>query len=98
MITKSYAKNGKTCRVTFKIPKGSGAQMASLCGSFNDWDPSAHPMKALKDGSFSAAVSLKAGEQYAFRYWLDGARWVNDEGADGYAPTEFGSENSVIEL
>jgi hypothetical protein len=55
-------------------------------------------MKALKDGSFSAAVSLKAGEQYAFRYWLDGARWVNDEGADGYAPTEFGSENSVIEL
>ena len=98
MLTKSYAKSGKTCRVTFKIPKGSGAQSAALCGSFNDWDPNSHPMKALKDGSFSVSLSLKAGQVYQFRYYLDSSRWANDESADGYAANEFGSENSLVEV
>ena len=98
MFKKSYAKSGKTCRITFKIPKGSGAQTAALCGSFNDWNPDSHPMKQLKDGSFSVALSLKAGQAYQFRYYLDGSRWENDESADGYAPNEFGTHNSVIEI
>ena len=98
MFTKAYAKSGKTCRITFRIPKGSSASSASLCGSFNDWDPNSHPMKRLKDGSFSVSVSLKTGQAYQFRYFLDGSRWENDENADAFAANEFGTKNSVIEV
>jgi len=98
MLTKSYAKSGKTCRVTFKLPKGNAVSSAALCGSFNDWDVSSHPMKPLRDGSFTVSLSLKTGQVYQFRYYLDEARWANDESADGYAVNEFGSQNSVIEV
>jgi hypothetical protein len=55
-------------------------------------------MKASKTGSFSASVDLESGQEYQFRYLLDGTRWENDSEADKYVPSEFGSENSVIIL
>ena len=45
MITKAYSKNGKTCRVTFEIPAGSGAEKAFLCGDFTEWEKMCVPMK-----------------------------------------------------
>jgi 1,4-alpha-glucan branching enzyme len=98
MLKKSYSKTGQYCRVTFKTPEEVNARTASLCGEFNDWDASAHPMKRLKDGSFSATVSLEAGCLYRFRYLLDGHRWENDWAADAYIPNEFDSDDSVVEV
>jgi 1,4-alpha-glucan branching enzyme len=74
MLKKSYSKTGSKCRVTFKLPAEIGAETASLCGDFNDWRAAETPMKKLKDGSFSAVVSLDVGKAYRFRYFLDGAR------------------------
>lgn len=98
MVKKNYSKSGQICRVTFKLPADVEAQSANLVGEFNDWDSQATPMKRLKDGSFSATVSLEPGRNYRYRYLLDGERWENDWEADAYLPNEFGSEDSVIAI
>ena len=96
MLKKSYSKTGSACRVTFKYNNEEQAVSAVLAGEFNSWSLEDTPMKKLKDGSFSATLSLPAGRSYRFRYVLDGSVWVNDTDADGYAPNEYGEENSVL--
>lgn len=98
MITKEYTKTGRSCRVTFTLPADVNAQSVALLGEFNDWVSEANPMKRRKDGTLSVAVSLKPGQQYRFRYLLDGERWENDGQADSYAPNEFGAEDSVLQV
>ena len=96
MLKKSYSKTGTKCRVTFKLPAEVNANTAVLCGEFNEWDATVNPMKKLKDGSFSATVSVSAGESYRFRYLLDGERWENDWEADDYVPNSHGTEDSLV--
>jgi hypothetical protein len=55
-------------------------------------------MKRRKDGRFSVTLSLTAGQQYRFRYLLDGEHWVNDPAADASVPNGFGSEDSVVQV
>lgn len=98
MLKKSYSKTGSKCRVTFKLPAEVEAETAVLCGDFNEWDAEVTPMKQLKDGSFSATVSLNAGKAYRFRYFLDGVRWENDWEADQYLPNSYGEEDSVVSV
>jgi 1,4-alpha-glucan branching enzyme len=95
-MKKDYSKTGRSCRVTFELPAEANAETAALCGEFNGWDASQHPLKRRKDGSFSTTVSLKPGSEYRFRYLVDGERWENDWGADKYVSNEFGSEDSVV--
>lgn len=98
MINKAYTKTGRSCRVTFDLPAETGASTAHLCGEFNEWDKTSHPMKRKKDGSFSLTISLKPGASYRFRYLLDGERWENDWAADTYVPNEFGTEDSLVRI
>ncbi len=98
MLKKTMAKSGKTCRVTFTVPAKVTAQEAYLCGEFNDWNESSHPLQPRRDGSFSTTLTLETGRDYRFRYLLDGERWENDWEADAYVPNEFGSEDSVVRL
>jgi hypothetical protein len=55
-------------------------------------------MSPRKDGRFSTTISLEAGQTYRFRYLVDGERWENDWGADGYVPNTFGSEDSIVKV
>lgn len=96
MLKKSYSKTGTVCRVTFKYDNEEKAETAVLAGEFNGWSLLENPMKKLKDGSFSAILSLPAGQSYRFRYVLDGGVWVNDTEADGYVPNEYGEVNAVL--
>jgi len=99
MITKSYSKTGRSCRVTFKIPaEQAKAQAAAVLGEFNGWNADLHPMERRKDGSFSATVTVETGRPYRFRYLLDGRHWTNDEAADALVPNQFGGEDSVLSL
>lgn len=98
MLKKSYSKTGNYCRVTFKLPTEIEAEEAAVCGEFNDWNPEANQMRQLKDGSFSATLSLPTGQSYRFRYLLDGERWENDWEADAYVPNEHGTDDSVVEV
>lgn len=98
MITKSYAKNGQSCRVTFQLTPERKAGSAAVLGDFNDWRPEAHPMERIQDGSFRLTVSLPAGRSYRFRYLFDGESWANDETADSFVLNQFGSEDAVLDL
>ncbi len=97
MLKKSYSKTGKKCRVTFKLSAEIEAETAVLCGDFNEWNQESHPMKQLKDGSFSVTISVPSNQTYRFRYLLDGERWENDWEADAYAPNEHGSDDSILQ-
>lgn len=98
MITKSYSKKGKTCRIIFEIPAGTGAEKAFLCGDFTEWEKTCVPMKRRKDGSFISTVTLEIGQEYYFRYLLDEGRWENDEAADYYVANPFGTDDSVVKV
>lgn len=98
MLKKSYSKTGNTCRVTFKLSADVEADTAVVSGEFNEWSADANPMRKLKDGSFSATISLPAGQSYRFRYLLDGERWENDWEADAYVAGDHGAEDSLVEV
>jgi 1,4-alpha-glucan branching enzyme len=97
-MKKAYSKTGRFCRVTFEMKPETRAQTVFLCGEFNGWNPTAHPMKRWQDGSFALTLSLLAGQQYRFRYLLDSERWANDPGADADVPNPFGSKDSMIQV
>ena len=98
MFEKEYTKTGRSCRVTFTLPAEVGADTASLCGEFNEWDPKANPMKKRKDASFVVTISLKPGQEYRFRYLIDGERWENDWDADSYQNNPYGTQDSIISV
>ena len=98
MPKKNYTKTGRSCRVTFELPAEVNAQEVYLCGDFNQWNQDSHPMKRRKDGSFSATISLKPGQQYRYKFFVDGERWENDWAAEAYIPNEHGSEDSVVNI
>jgi 1,4-alpha-glucan branching enzyme len=98
MLKKSFTKSGDSCRVTFKLPAEANAETVHLCGEFNEWSPTSHPMKKLKDGSFSLTISLDVGQSYRFRYLLDNERWENDWDADAYVANQYGTEDSLLNL
>ena len=97
MPTKKKGSKGAT-RVTFTLPKTIGAETATICGEFNDWSETSHPLKRYKDGHFGLAVTLAAGREYRYRYLLDGRRWENDWEADEYVGNPFGGEDSVVRV
>jgi 1,4-alpha-glucan branching enzyme len=84
--------------VTFALLLDDHVQAVALCGEFNGWDPTTHPMRRRKDGRFTLTLSLASGQPYRFRYLLDGTHWVNDPMADAYVSNPFGSEDSVIHV
>jgi 1,4-alpha-glucan branching enzyme len=98
MPEKSYTKTGRSCRVTFELPAEINANTACLCGDFNQWSQDSHPMKRRKDDSFTITTSLKPGQQYRYRFLLDGESWENDWAAEAYMPNEYGSEDSVVTI
>ncbi len=96
MINKEYTKTRRSCRVTFELPPEVNAQSANLVGEFNEWDRNSNKMKRREDGGFTTTISLKPGNEYRFRYLLDGERWENDHAADRYMPNDHGSDDSVV--
>jgi 1,4-alpha-glucan branching enzyme len=96
MLQKVYSQTGRKCRVTFVLHPAGSPQTVSVCGEFNHWNPSTHPLKRRKNGSFAVMMWLEAGQQYRFRYLLDGEHWENDPAADAYAANPYGGEDSIL--
>jgi len=97
-MKKTYTKKGNKCKVTFELPSEVDAQKVSVCGEFNGWDKTKHELVRRKRGNFSITISLEAGKEYRFRYWVDDDHWENDWAADKYVLNDFGSEDSVVVL
>jgi glycosidase len=82
------------CDVTFSYPRGA-EQRVELFGDFNGWS-SGVPMTAVS-GDWQTVVSgLAHGQQLAYKFVIDGTRWVNDphnprRSSDGF-------DNSLLEV
>lgn len=97
MIKKSKVKGTDQVKVTFSLPLDNPHGAAAVVGSFNDWDPAANKMAKRANNTYSTAVTLNAGQQYAFRYYAEDGSWFNDDEADGYEPNEHGGQNCILE-
>jgi 1,4-alpha-glucan branching enzyme len=98
MPKKLYDPSGTTALVNFTLPAEVGAETAVLCGDFNGWDPSLHPLSRETDGSFTIDIELEAGQSYAYRFLLDGNRWENDWEAERYESNGFGSDDGIVDV
>jgi hypothetical protein len=68
----------------------------SVVGDFNDWDPSATPLKMItKDGRWMVELRLKPG-RYHYRFLLDGRRWERDPSGPPSLDSDFGAPVSVL--
>jgi hypothetical protein len=76
--TSKPARDG-TVRVTFALPVDEPGGDVSVVGSFNDWDPFAHPLRPRANNTRSAAVTVKSGSTLHFRYLAEGGLWFDDE-------------------
>ncbi len=96
MLKKQYLKSKPVCKVTFYTPEEIEAEEVTLVGDFNEWDEEATPMKKMKDGRFKVILPLDKGNEYQFRYLVNGSEWHNDWEADKYIPNPFLGDNSVV--
>jgi 1,4-alpha-glucan branching enzyme len=98
-IQKEYLTDKGICRVKFSLPPDPGNPSKKVClvGDFNGWDRKRIQLRKGEDGSYSATLELKIGNEYQFRYLIDETRWENDNEADKQVPSSYqDSQNSVV--
>ncbi len=99
MLKKHYESGSTSCRVCFTLKReeAAGAHEAFLVGDFNNWNPASSPMHLNAAGNFELTMTLLSGNEYQYRFFLDGLRWENDWNADKYVNSPYGdAENSVV--
>ena len=96
MIRKQNLNGGEQIKVTFLLPEDHPYGTIAVVGDFNGWDPNANVFKRRSNKAYSTSVRLEPGGRYAFRYFSAEAGWINDETADGYEPSGFGSDNGIL--
>jgi 1,4-alpha-glucan branching enzyme len=79
LIKKTRPGRDGTVRVTFALPADEPQGSVSVVGSFNDWNPFAHPLRRRTNQTRSVAVTVPAGSTLHFRYLAEGGRWFDDE-------------------
>ncbi|GAA4406293.1 isoamylase early set domain-containing protein [Nibrella viscosa] len=100
-LAKQYLKSKPVCKVTFTLPAEvvNGAKTVAVVGEFNDWSTDAAVLKKQKDGSYKTTLELPAGQEFQFRYLIDGEKWTNEQEADKYVKSGVSDEdNSVVVL
>ena len=96
MIKKQDLKSKKQVKVTFALAEKEVGTKVSVVGDFNGWDPKKTKLVKRSNGTFSASVTLNKGKHYAFRYVDENGKWLNDEDADAFEVSPFGTENGVV--
>ena len=94
MITKRRAPRNSHVRVTFAL-QSPDARSVHVVGDFTGWRAS-KAMRRSGEGMWRVGVELRSGNEYGFRYLVDGVHWVNDPSADKYVANPYGSDNSVV--
>ena len=84
----------KTLRAVNFICNSPQAQSVNLVGDFNQWHPSAHPMKRMPDGAWLLTVELKHGH-HRYAFLVDG-RLTLDPRAQGITRNDQGERVSLV--
>ena len=70
------------------------AKIVNITGDFNDWDPAAHPMKRMPDGTWRVELQLNHGHHH-YLFLVDGKPTL-DPRAQGVARNEKNEKVSLI--
>lgn len=97
MIYKELLPDTTVVQVTFELPSSIWAERVNLVGDFNAWDTTKDEMRQSRaDGKWRISLMLTKGQEYAFRYLVNGRDWHNDWHADKYQSNKYGTDNSVV--
>lgn len=102
MLTKKHIKSRDVCKVTFEVPttelpEVTEVEVVTVAGDFNEWDAGATPLAySKKKKAYRATIELEPGQEYQYRYLLNGEHWFNDWEADGYVTGSLGEDNCVL--
>ena len=80
--------------VEFVLQTAADSAVA-VVGDFNDWDPSATPLRPASDSLWSVVVPLRPG-RYRYTFVVDGTQWRRDPSAPRALEDDFGTPTSVI--
>lgn len=83
-------------QVTFTYKSSNKANSVGVAGSFNGWNPSAHPLTPQADGSWSRSVPIPPGK-YMYKFVVDG-QWISDPGNPRREADGFGGNNSLLDV
>ncbi len=76
--------------------KAPDAKRVNVVGTFNGWDPEAHPLQGPDGkGVWALGLPLLPG-RYRYMFVLDGTRWVTDPNAAASEEDGFGTRNSLL--
>jgi serine protease AprX len=73
-----------------------GARQAAVIGSFNDWQSKKGQMKPLAPSLWYFTLPAPARGVYAYKFLLDGSRWINDPENSDRIEDGFGGYNSLL--
>ncbi|MFN0011847.1 MAG: glycogen-binding domain-containing protein [Phycisphaerales bacterium] len=100
-----HEKNGKHGKhgglvLSTKAPK---AKEVFVAGTFNEWNPSSHPLKRTGDGQWALTLDLPPG-RHEYKFVIDG-QWCCEAGCDkhydgcpGCVANQFGTMNRILEV
>ena len=72
------------------------ARRVSVAGDFNDWNPTATPLRRAGNGNvWSVVVRVRPG-RHLYAFVVNDSMWVSDATAPRAPETEFGGESSVL--
>lgn len=76
--------------------RNTDAKRVTLVGDFNGWSPTADPMVDDNgDGEFTLYYPLRPGS-YAYKFVIDGKRWIADPTNPLGEPDGFDGQNSIL--
>jgi 1,4-alpha-glucan branching enzyme len=73
-----------------------GANTVSVAGDFNEWDLRATPLKRNGSGLWSTEVVVPHKGRFAYKFVVDGNRWIEDPNNGMKAPDNHGGLNSLL--
>jgi 1,4-alpha-glucan branching enzyme len=83
-------------QVQFSLSVQPGCQVF-VAGTFNNWNPTANPMKDNPgSGHCKATLSLAAG-RHEYKFVVNGV-WIMDSNSTDWALDGYGSLNSVLHV
>jgi Carbohydrate-binding module 48 (Isoamylase N-terminal domain) len=91
----STAAAGEARPVHLRLDAPASSRVA-VVGDFNDWDPSATPLRLVgKGGVWMVELRLKPG-RYNYTFLIDGRRWEGDPREPPAPNSDFGVPVSVL--
>ena len=73
-----------------------GAQSVSIAGDFNGWSQMATPLKRNGAGLWFTEIVVSGAGRFAYKFIVNGDRWIEDPSNCMKAPDNYGGLNSLL--